>query len=426
MTVRRLAAVDAQTYWLSAAVPDDQFLLYAFGGDAGDLGPALDAIRTRARSCAEFGVRIDDGGDSSGCWAYPAWVSREVGAEQFVVHELADPTWQRCLDAVAAMGDDQLDARLLTWRLHVFPRVAEVPAAGAGTVAALQLSHALADGVRASALAAYLFGRGDGVPAVVTPRARAAELPWRAVRAARAHRRLVRDTAAGLVPPQADSRPALRSNTRPDGARHLRTVLCPRAQFAGTTVTVGALAAMSEALAGHLRELGDDVSALGAEVPMAKTGPRGANNHFGNVGVGLYPDLADRPRIGAIAADLRRRRRRAAHPAMRAEAAAFAALPAPLLRWGVAHFDPEVRSPTVTGNTVVSSVNRGPADLRFGDAAVVLTAGFPTLSPMMGVTHGVHGIGGTVAVSVHAADSAIGGSDGIDAYLDRLTRALSP
>ena len=75
----------------------------------------------------------------------------------------------------------------------------------------------------------------------------------------------------------------------------------------------------------------------------------------------------------------------------------------------------------VIGNTVVSSVNRGAADLSFGGAPVVLTAGYPALSPMMGLTHGVHGIGDTVAISVHAAESAIGD---VDAYVDRLDAAL--
>jgi hypothetical protein len=97
-------------------------------------------------------------------------------------------------------------------------------------------------------------------------------------------------------------------------------------------------------------------------------------------------------------------------------------VPAPLLRWGVSNFDPTVRSPVVIGNTVVSSVNRGPADLRFGDAPVVVTAGYPALSPMMGLTHGVHGIGEIVAVSVNAAESAIGD---IDEYVARLDAALS-
>jgi len=41
---------------------------------------------------------------------------------------------------------------------------------------------------------------------------------------------------------------------------------------------------------------------------------------------------------------------------------------------------------------------------------------------MMGLTHGVHGIGDTVAVSVHAAESAIGD---VDEYVTRLDAALS-
>jgi hypothetical protein len=98
-------------------------------------------------------------------------------------------------------------------------------------------------------------------------------------------------------------------------------------------------------------------------------------------------------------------------------------VPGPLLRWGVAQFDPGVRSAMVTGNTVVSSVNRGAADLHFGGCRVILTAGYPALSPMMGLTHGVHGIGDTIAVSVHAAESAV---DDIDDYLERLDAALGP
>ncbi|MGE2737150.1 WS/DGAT domain-containing protein [Mycolicibacterium vaccae] len=418
MTVRRLAAVDAQFYWMSKVIPSDQFLIYAFDGGPADLGRALNEIRVRAQRCADLGVRIDD----DAFWSYPAWTPRVVADDQIQVHELAQPQWQQCLDAVTALTEASLDTRDVTWRLHVFPHVEQIPGGAAGAVVILQISHALADGVRASALAAHLLGRAVDVSPVTGPVVSAAALPWRAVRAARTHRRLVWDTAAGLVPPQADSRPVLRSNTRPDGVRHLRTVRCSRERFGDTTVTVGALAAISEALAGHLRELGDDVSQLGAETPMAKSGPRAANNHFGNVGLSLFPERAHRARVQAIAADLYARRRRASHPAMQAEVAAFAAMPAPLLRWGVRQLDPAVRSSGVTGNTVVSSVNRGAKDLRFGGAAVVLTAGFPTLSPMMGVTHGVHGIGDTVVVSVHAADSAIGD---VDAYLDRLARALA-
>jgi hypothetical protein len=418
MMVRRLSAVDAQTYWMSTKIPNDQFLLYGFAGVPSDLERALDVIRRRAWGTPELRLRIEE----HNVLTYPAWVTAPIEPEQFVVHDLADNSWAGCLAASAGLADHQLDPRRTAWRLHLFAPVYGVPGAGAGTVAVLQGAHVLADGIRASALAAWLFGRADKVPPVPAPPPfRAAALPWRSFLAARAHRQLVRDTDAGLVPPQADSRPALRSNTRPGDVRSIRTVIRNRAGLPGPTVTAGVLAAVSTALAGHMRELGDDPSALGAEVPMAKAGVRQTHNHFGNVGVGLYPELDVAARAARIVEDLADRRRRAAHPAMLAGSRAFAAVPAPLLRWGVGQFDPTLRSATVIGNTVVSSVNRGPADLRFGELPVVLTAGYPGLSPMMGLTHGVHGIGDTIAISVHAAESAVGD---VDAYVERLESAL--
>jgi hypothetical protein len=418
MLVRRLSAVDAQTFWMSAKIPNDQFLLYGFAGVASDLEQVLAAVRARAGGCPELRLRVRD----RGLFTYPSWISGGVGADQVVVHDLADTSWAGCLAAVVRLAEDQLNACRMTWRLHVFAPVDGMPGAGVGTVAVLQAAHALGDGIRSSALAAWLFGRVGVVPPVSAPPAfRGAALPWRSVLAARAHRQLIRDTEAGLVPPQADSRPVLHTNVRPDGVRSIRTVIRNRAQLPGPTVTVGVLAAVSTALAGHLRELGDDPSTLGAEVPMAKAGVRQAHNHFGNVAVGLYPGLNFGDRVDRIVEDLAQRRRRAGHPAMLAASRAFATVPAPLLRWGVKQFDPTLRSSTVTGNTVVSSVNRGPADLRFDELTVVLTAGYPGLSPMMGLTHGVHGIGDTIAISVQAAESAIGD---VDAYVDRLEAAL--
>ena len=416
----RLSAVDAQMHWMSAKIPNDQLLLYGFAGAPSDLEQALDVVRARAHACPELRLRVEDRSPLS----YPRWVTGDVRPDQVVVHDLSDSSWANCLTAVAGLGEEQLNACAMTWRLHLFTSVDGLTRRGLGTVAVLQATHALGDGIRASALAAYLFGRAATVPATAAPSPfGVAALPWRAHRAARTHRQLVRDTEAGIVPPQADSCPALRTNRRPAGVRSVRTLTRNRDELSGPTVTVGVLAAVSTALAGHLRELGDDPAALGAEVPMAKAGARQAYNHFGNVGVGLYPELEFGDRTNRIAEDLARRRRRAGHPAMLASSRAFAAVPAPLLRWGVALFDPNVRSPTVTGNTVVSSVNRGAADLRFGDAPVILTAGYPGLSPMMGLTHGVHGIGDKISISVHAAESAIGD---VAAYGDRLDNALRP
>ena len=419
MTVRRLAAVDAQTYLLSAKIPNDPLLLYGFAGVPANLEQAIEVVRCRANDCAELRLRIRAGN----IFTYPAWVSGDVDADRFTVHELDDNSWVGCLAAVAKLADDHLDPRVVPWRLHFFTPVEGIPVArGAGTVAVLQISHACADGARSSALAAHLFGRAGDIAPVATPRLRGVKLPWRTLVAARTHRQLVRDTEAALVPAQARSRPPLRTNAPPAGERSVRTLIRRRNRLPGPTVTIGVLCAVSTALSAHLRELGDDPSTLGAEVPMAKTTAREAHNHFGNVGVGLYPELGLNERATRIADDIADRRRRAQHPAMRAASRAFAVTPAPLLRWGVEQFDPAVRSSTVIGNTVVSSVNRGPTDLSFGEVPAVVTAGYPALSPMMGLTHGVHGIGDTVAVSVYAAESAIGD---IDEYVARLDAALS-
>nr|WP_090280880.1 DUF1298 domain-containing protein [Mycolicibacterium komanii]CRL77109.1 hypothetical protein CPGR_04719 [Mycolicibacterium komanii] len=415
---RRLATVDAQTYWMSAKIPSDQFLLYGFAGPVGDLDAAVAQIVDRARGCGELQLMVRDGN----ALTYPQWVAADVAPNQFVMHAEGSD-WSECLATVAGLSADQLDPRVMTWRLHIFPGVGEIPGSGRGTVAVLQVAHALGDGVRSSELAAWLFGRQTAVPRIAAPEpVRGLKMPWRGLAAARAHRGLVRDAEAGLVPPQADSRPVLRSNARPEGLRSIRTVVRRRSEIRGPTVTVGVLAAVSTALAAHLRELGDDPSQLGAEVPMAKAGERRAHNHFGNVGVDLYPELPLDVRIERIADELEQRRSRAAHPAMAAGNRASAAVPAALLRWGVGKFDPTLRSATVTGNTVVSSVNRGSADLHFGDSRVVITAGFPALSPMMGLTHGVHGVGDTIAVSILAAESAIGE---IASYAGKLEAALT-
>ena len=418
MTQERLTPIDAQTFWLAAKIPNDTFLLFGFAGVPKHLERALDEIEARARSCPDLQLRVDDHKSLS----YPAWASGGVDRSQFVVHELEDRTWAACLAGVCALIAEQVDAGVRAWRLHVFGEVVGIPGVdGAGTVAVLQISHALGGGGRTSAHAALLFGRTDVVIPEIRPSSvRSVGLPVAGLRAARAHRRLAADVAAGVVPAQAELRPLLRTNGLPSGPRSLRIVVRRRVDPSGPTVTVAALSAISVALAGHLRALGDDPSALGAEVPMAKPPPRLAYNHFGNVGVGLYPDASEVARVAGIAADLAARRLRAGHDALRASDLAFAATPAPLLRWGMAQFDPDVRAAAVTGNTVVSSVNCGAADFAFGGAPVVMAAAFAGLSPMMGLTHVVVGVGDTVTIGVHAAESALGGAGGIDEYVARL------
>ena len=119
MMVRRLSAVDAQMHWMSAKIPNDQFLLYGFAGEPSDLDQALQRIRQRARNCPELRLRVEE----RSALTYPAWVTGDVEPDQFVVHDLADNSWAGCLAAVAGLAEHQLDSRRMTWRLHVFTPV---------------------------------------------------------------------------------------------------------------------------------------------------------------------------------------------------------------------------------------------------------------------------------------------------------------
>lgn len=395
-----MAAADAQLLWLSAKVRNDQFLLYIFDGIPRD--SAVDEVRSRAQACDELRLRVRD----DNWWSYPTWVRGDIDDRQFVEHRSME--WQQCLDTLARA--DQLDAAVMSWRMHIFRSELRC-------VVAIQMTHAVADGTRAAALAGVLLGRRNTLPEVVTPDR--GFLPWKGLTAARAHRQFVRDVEAGLLPAPQGPRPALSVNAAPAGTSAFRTLDIRREDLPGPTVTVGALVAVSEALGGYLAERGEDIARLGAEVPMASAQVR-ARNNFRNVGVGLFPELNPRARAERIAAELDGHRRRGAHPAMLASDAAFAATPAAVLRWGVGQFDPAARTVAVTGNTIVSSVNRGPADLSFGGRPVLLTAGYPALSPMQSLTHGVHGIGGQLAISVHADTANVD----VDAYMERLSDAL--
>jgi hypothetical protein len=395
----RFAAADAQFLWLGAKVPNDQSLLYVFDGIP-DIPNALAQMRHNAERCAE--LRLIVGDERPG--RYPRWRRAPVADEQFVVH---DPVaqWQDCLEPLGRLG--RLDVSRMTWRVNVFPP----------NVVVVQISHALGDGNRSAAMAGALLGRRAAIPAVIPDRG---NLVLRAVAAARGHRSLVRDTEAGLVAPPNPPRPALSINTRSAATPVRRTFVVDRSRLESPTVTVAALSVIADALGGYLTARGEDVSLLSAEVPMAGGSTGKARNNFRNVTVGLYPESDRSERVTRIVADLDAARRRGGHPAAVASAAAFAAVPAWLLRWGISHFDPDERSATVNGHTVVSSVSRGAADLTFGGCPVLLTAGYPALSPMMGLTHGVHGIGDAVAISLHADPGVVD----VDDYAARIADAL--
>ncbi|EME20472.1 WS/DGAT/MGAT family O-acyltransferase [Rhodococcus triatomae] len=414
---------DAQSYWISRRIPTDQFLLYCFVDSTEPLSTVRRQLLTRAATLGDLSTRVRE---VPGRLDLPHWVPAAPGASSIRLHENVG-TWRDCLNVLGELVLDQVDADELPWRIHLFGPLMDAPGSGgaACVVAVLQVSHALADGRRASAIARDLFAERPPTPTRPLP-------PWRpgwasAVALARlplqvgrmlararpahlAYRQLERDTAAGLVPAKPAGGPLLPTNAAPDDTRTLAAVVVPAADLRGpgVSVTVGAMTAISLALGRYLDDRGVDPSALAAEVTVAKPGKPHARNHFRNFAVELHLEIEDLAgRAAAIAGSLRRRRVRADHPSGVAADRALDAVPAPLLRHGIEHFDFTAVPDEVTGHTVVSSVDRGPADLVLAGGRVGFTAGFPALSRFMGLTHGVHGIGDRVTISVATSPSVV-------------------
>ncbi|EIU17824.1 hypothetical protein MA5S0422_1246 [Mycobacteroides abscessus 5S-0422] len=443
MTIEQMAPRDAQMYWMSTKIPNDQFLLFCFDSPTADLDTVRSVIAARAARIADLRVRAVD---VAGHLDYPYWAPRDESQLPLTVHTLADASWPQCRSAVAALLSSTVDIRESPWHLHLFPGVKGAPQVpGQALVAVLQVSHALADGQRSTAAARALFGDGTpmsgslpAVPALATVRGLVG-FPvklGRLLRASRdgylAYKRQQELVSAGALEPEPQGFPLISLNARPDHRREIRMIVRPREELraAGVSVTVAVMTAIATALSRYLRDHGQCVPGrLGAEVTVAEPGESVARNNFRNVGVDLCWDEPDlRVRARRIADGIESRRRRATHPVLVAQRAGGSALPAPMMWAGVGAFDADLMPPTVAGNTVVSSVVRGAADLVLGGGRVAFTAGFPALSPVMGLTHGVHGIGDTVTVSVHTSVAVLPDADHYEALLagalDEVSRQL--
>lgn len=443
-------------YWLSARTRNDLFLLYCFA-DSGVPTPRLrESIAERVLRIPDLLVRVQN---APANLAYPFWEDCVFAEDQFVEHEIASAKWSAVTAALGDLVDTGLDAAHRPWRLHVFRGVADAPLAQGeqSLVAVLQISHALADGRRAADIARALFAESESDRAIVqSPKGSApfsrlsrwigistevSGIPLgmgrtmiRGVAAFRAQRALADLTAAGELAPPGPGYPPNLLNGNGNAPEHSVRMIVRAAdetRAPGHTVTVVVLTAVSVALRRYLIDCGENPEALGAQVPMAISDPAGGQrNSYRDLSVDLAvtePDL--RLRAERIAADLAARRTRALHPLHAAQDRVTAAIPAPILHRDVTGYPIDVLPESVSGHTVVSSVHRGPADLSFGGGRVRFTAGFPALGAVMHLTHGVHGLGDTVTISVHADPKVVRDVDAyaaqLDAALDEVVAALS-
>lgn len=448
-----MAARDATMFWLSRRGVNDVFLLYCFA----ETGTATDELRAfiaaRSARIPDLRIRIRE---IPGNLDYPRWEPAEFTSQQFVTHRPAGLRWPALLDRVGELLGAGVDGTESPWRIHVFRAVQDAPAsAGPVLVVVLQVSHALADGTRAAAIARSLFAptlKGEVIPSFpgapvdnseyrpVAPVKTLAQpvdywgqicawtmgaagarvtgvlrFPRQLVTTARrgraahlAQRELADRTAAGQVPaPTAGFAPNALNPSAPVGVFDHRVrmlvVDAARIRVLGRTVTVVALTAISRALTVYLAEHGDRPDRLGTALPMALPAPGAAHNNYRGLSIDLHIDEPDLTiRAGLIADDLATRRERALNPLLAVQDRVGATVPAVFTARDVARADLDSVPPALDGNTVVSSVYRGAADLAFAGAPVLFTGGFPALGAVMHLTHGVHGIGETIALSVHS------------------------
>ncbi|MFI5778651.1 hypothetical protein [Nocardia sp. NPDC051570] len=148
-----LSPQDATTYWLSRRTGNDQFLLYGFDETGRSTRDLRALLAHRAARIPDLGLRVRERR-----FAYPVWAPGAVDDEQIVEHELPDSHWSNVVAALGDVVDERLRAEERAWRLHLYRAVRDAPAGdGPAVIAVLQLSHALADGRRATAITRSLF-----------------------------------------------------------------------------------------------------------------------------------------------------------------------------------------------------------------------------------------------------------------------------
>jgi hypothetical protein len=440
--VNSLAPQDATRFWLSCRACNDLFLLYCFTDTGRSFAQLRAEVVVRAATIADLRVLVHERR-----LAYPLWVRCDITDEQVVEHELAEPTWPNVVVALGLLLREGLRADDRAWRLHLFRGVRGAPGGDpSALIAVLQLSHALADGQRAAAIARALWatpeelgGRGIAVDdssigdwlgeagALLGLPIRVVRTVLRGLAAERARRALAELTDRGEIPPSAKDFPPTLLNRPPAPAAHaVHMIVRDDLRVPAHTVTVVVLTAISLALSRYLDQRGAPVERLGAQVSMARLVDNGAGrvrNNYLDLGIELPVHEPDpRRRAEWIAAELDTRRARARHPLLRVQGRVTDVLPAPVLRRDIAGYPLDLVPDALSGNTVVSSVNRGPADLRFGGGAVRWTGGFPALGAVMHLTHGVHGLGDTVTVSMHADPAVL---PDLDVYADLMQTALT-
>ncbi len=346
--------------------------------------------------------------------AYPRWETHSTPASRFVTAHAPDGRWTETLRRLAELAEVPIDTTQSAWRADLVDVVTDAPFSDRPViVVVLRISHTFVDGQGAAAIGRSVFGDGtDGADVAPEPGPHrrspwpaavhgAVTLPAGVVGYVRA---LVADARRGRhEPPAPPQRARTPLNSPPGADRSVAIIVRPRpaTRLAGVTVTTVGLTAVSLALQRYLSSTGVPTG-LSASVPVSVPDSvdfAGANRVVTGT-VDLHTDVPDlTARAQLIQRDLHAERSRVLDPAALARLAVLESAPAPVLV-AITALGRRVTPQTVAAHTVVTSINRGDAPLRLGDAVAVFSSGFPALTRHFAVKHGIYTLGSTMTIGV--------------------------
>lgn len=437
-------------------MPTDQYFLLAFATAGPAAAPAwedlVEVIAGRSAAIPALNKRL---AESPAGIDYPRWVHHAADMDE-CVHRLVDEgstystpeatrQWSTCVDRVEELLASTLDATRTPWQLHIAPDVVGVPDVdGRATIVFVRFSHVLTDGLGGAALLRALFGRtpkpADAEVAAASEPHEPGAVGWRLRDFGRALGRLVRLPSALVATAVAGRRSARPSdgadrptaplrrasiNTCGAGVRDVTVLPIPRRISASQrfTVTQIALCAASLATERLLIRRGEAPDSLAAAVPVAvrESVQWVGANRFATavVGLGVASSTAlDRAETirSSLGAERRRLVSRDAITMMRL----VESVPRPILSRYLRR-GPGMRTEFVPAHMSVTSVNCGVADMELSGGPAVMVAGFPCLSPDIGIGLGIYGLGTTVTLGVLTSPDAVPDAD---EYADLLRAAL--
>ncbi|MFC7446973.1 wax ester/triacylglycerol synthase domain-containing protein [Rhodococcus daqingensis] len=369
---------------------------------------------------------------------HPYWVDDpDFSLENHLVfHEGSE--WDEVCTVLAATLVQPMDGARPLWELHVFTDVRGIEGVeGAATVAALKTHHAIADGMLSAQLGRHLFGSSPATPDDPHPVAPREPLPSgfellvRAVRSAPgALNRLVsglpgvrsaqRELALRCEQGQYTSPVAERPRTvfnRPLGPDRvfglavfpLAELRAMKAELGDVTINDLALAVIGGAMRKYLDEAGESPDgSLAAGVPMSTRAARHqvSRNQFVTMAVDLHTDIVNPvERARAIHRSALDERARKSSPESIRSDEFVQVIPGFAIRaglWMLGRLPARERATVGWGNTLITNVPKGAADLKLCDSSVAVTFSLCALVGPSGLGHWVDSVGDILTINVTA------------------------